>query len=151
MPHSVGADKDEASDFKRVIRSHSPIPRNSRPFAGAIARAAGRPAETPCNNAYLTGTGLHPGRSTTLHSGIGDARFTLICPMSDNPSGAVFTRLVEGRTVKLTFVISVVALVLIAGTTTICLSGAVTDRTTEYGSARATFDPMFSHHPKICR
>ncbi|RQS03294.1 hypothetical protein DIE02_20865 [Burkholderia sp. Bp8991] len=58
---------------------------------------------------------------------------------------------IEARTVKLTFAISVVALVLIAGTTTICLSGAVTDRTTEYGSARATFDQMFSSHQKICR
>jgi hypothetical protein len=53
--------------------------------------------------------------------------------------------------VKLTFAISVVALVLIAGTTTICLSGAVTDRTTEYGSARATFDQIFSSHQKVCR
>lgn len=67
------------------------------------------------------------------------------------PPGAVFTLVFEGSTVKLTFAISVVALVLIAGTTTICLSGAVTDRTTEYGSARATFDQMFSSHQKICR
>ncbi len=52
---------------------------------------------------------------------------------------------------KLTFAISVVALVLMAGTTTICLSGAVTDRTTEYGSARATFEQIFSVHPKVCR
>ncbi|AIO31988.1 hypothetical protein NUV26_11030 [Burkholderia pseudomultivorans] len=52
---------------------------------------------------------------------------------------------------KLTFAISVVALVLIAGTTTICLSGAVTDRTTEYGGALATFDHAFSSHQKICR
>ncbi|MDY7803229.1 hypothetical protein [Burkholderia stagnalis] len=52
---------------------------------------------------------------------------------------------------KLTFAISVVALVLVAGTTTICLSGAVNDRTTEYGSARATFDQIFSPHQKICR
>ncbi|WP_179298497.1 hypothetical protein [Burkholderia ubonensis] len=52
---------------------------------------------------------------------------------------------------KLTLAISVVALVLIAGTTTICLSGAVTDRTTEYGSVQATLDQMFSSHPKICR
>ncbi|WP_414443992.1 hypothetical protein AB4851_32315 [Burkholderia sp. 22PA0099] len=52
---------------------------------------------------------------------------------------------------KLTFVISVVALVLVAGTTTICMSGAVTDRTTEYGSARATFEPTFSAHSKVCR
>ncbi|ABM52003.1 hypothetical protein V4E86_10710 [Burkholderia pseudomallei] len=52
---------------------------------------------------------------------------------------------------KLTFAISAVALVLIAGTTTICLSGAVTERTTEYGGARATFDQLFSSHSKICR
>ncbi len=36
---------------------------------------------------------------------------------------------------KLTFAIALVGLVLIAGTTTICMSGAVTDRTTEYGFA----------------
>ncbi|QPS36092.1 hypothetical protein [Burkholderia oklahomensis] len=52
---------------------------------------------------------------------------------------------------KLTFAISAVALILIAGTTTICLSGAVTERTTEYGSVRATFDQLFSSHSKICR
>lgn len=52
---------------------------------------------------------------------------------------------------KLTFAISVVALVLIAGTTTICLSGAVNDHTTEYGGARATFDQLFSLHQKTCR
>ncbi|MCA8223059.1 hypothetical protein [Burkholderia sp. BC1] len=52
---------------------------------------------------------------------------------------------------KLTFAISAVALVLIAGTTTICLSGAVTDRTTEYGSVRATFDQLFSVHRTVCR
>ncbi len=57
----------------------------------------------------------------------------------------------EGSTVKLTFAISVVALVLAAGTTTICLSGAVTDRNTEYGSARATFEHLFSAHSKVCR
>ncbi|ACR27825.1 hypothetical protein [Burkholderia glumae] len=52
---------------------------------------------------------------------------------------------------KLTFAISVVALVLAAGTTTICLSGAVTDRTTEYGGAQATFEHLFSAHSKVCR
>ncbi len=57
----------------------------------------------------------------------------------------------RGSTVKLTFAISAVALILIAGTTTICLSGAVTERTTEYGSVRATFDQLFSSHSKICR
>jgi len=38
---------------------------------------------------------------------------------------------------KLTFAVALVGLVLIAGTTTICMSGAVNDRTTEYGFARA--------------
>ena len=42
---------------------------------------------------------------------------------------------------KLTFAISVVALVLIAGTTTICMSGAVTENTTEYGVVHATITP----------
>ncbi|WP_199189375.1 hypothetical protein [Trinickia dabaoshanensis] len=52
---------------------------------------------------------------------------------------------------KLTFAIAVVALVLVAGTTTICLSGAVTDCTTEYGGAHAAFDSLFTPHPKACR
>lgn len=52
---------------------------------------------------------------------------------------------------KLTFAIAVVALVLIAGTTTICLSGAVTDCTTEYGGAHAAMDSLFTPHPKACR
>ena len=53
---------------------------------------------------------------------------------------------------KLTFAISMVALVLIAGTTTICLSGVVTDRTTEYGGARAAFEQLFNpHHAATCR
>ena len=43
---------------------------------------------------------------------------------------------------KLTFAISVVALVLVAGTTTICMSGAVNDHTTEQ---------LFNPHLKICR
>ena len=47
---------------------------------------------------------------------------------------------------KLTFAIAVVALVLIAGTTTICMSGAVTDCTTEYGGVSATFDQFFNPH-----
>ncbi|WP_217105545.1 hypothetical protein, partial [Burkholderia multivorans] len=74
-----------------------------------------------------------------------------LAPAARSPPGAIFTRLFEGSTVKLTFAISVVALVLIAGTTTICLSGAVTDRTTEYGSVRATFDQLFSVHRTVCR
>jgi hypothetical protein len=53
--------------------------------------------------------------------------------------------------VKLAFAIAVVTLVLIAGTTTICLSGAVTDMTTEYGVVHATFEQLFNPHPKICR
>jgi hypothetical protein len=54
--------------------------------------------------------------------------------------------------VKLTFAIGVVALVLIAGTTTICMSGAVTDTTTEYGAVHATFEQLFTpDHSKIYR
>ncbi|WP_174769948.1 hypothetical protein [Paraburkholderia hayleyella] len=52
---------------------------------------------------------------------------------------------------KLTFAISLVALVLVAGTTTICLSGAVSETTTEYGSALAAMKPLFSAHPQVCR
>jgi hypothetical protein len=54
-------------------------------------------------------------------------------------------------TMKLTFAIAVVALVLIAGTATICLSGAVTERTLEYGGVHATFEALFSPNPKIYR
>ena len=52
---------------------------------------------------------------------------------------------------KLTFAIGVVALVLIAGTTTICMSGAVNDHTTEYGAVHATMEELFNPHLKICR
>ncbi|MCC8401342.1 hypothetical protein LJ655_05430 [Paraburkholderia sp. MMS20-SJTN17] len=52
---------------------------------------------------------------------------------------------------KLTFAIGVVALVLIGGTTTICMSGAVNDHTTEYGGARATMEQFLNPHLKICR
>ncbi len=52
---------------------------------------------------------------------------------------------------RLTFAISVIALVLVAGTTTICMSGAVTARTTEYGSARATFEHLFNVRSTVCR
>jgi hypothetical protein len=45
----------------------------------------------------------------------------------------------------------VVALVLIAGTATICLSGAFTDRTLEYGGVHATFEALFNPHPKVYR
>jgi hypothetical protein len=52
---------------------------------------------------------------------------------------------------KLTFAIAVVALVLVAGTTTICVSGAVTDRTTEYGGVHAAMEHYFSPNLKVCR
>jgi hypothetical protein len=52
---------------------------------------------------------------------------------------------------KLTFAIAVVALVLVAGTTTICASGAVSDRTTEYGSVQAAVESYFNPDLKICR
>ncbi|WP_293036992.1 hypothetical protein [Paraburkholderia sp.] len=52
---------------------------------------------------------------------------------------------------KLTFATAVVALVLIAGTTTICMSGAVTDNTTEYGAIHATMDALFNSHAQVCR
>jgi hypothetical protein len=63
----------------------------------------------------------------------------------------------EGSTVKLTLAIAVVALVLVAGTTTICMSGAVNDETTEYGGVHATIEqfvnpqPFKPRHLKICR
>ncbi|EKS68719.1 MULTISPECIES: hypothetical protein [Caballeronia] len=52
---------------------------------------------------------------------------------------------------KLTFAIAVVALVLVAGTTTICMSGVVTERTTEYGGVHATIESYFNPNEKICR
>ncbi|WP_180970423.1 hypothetical protein [Burkholderia sp. WAC0059] len=52
---------------------------------------------------------------------------------------------------KLTLAISAVALVLIAGTTTICMSGAVNYNTTEYGAVHATIESLFSPHAKVCR
>ncbi len=52
---------------------------------------------------------------------------------------------------KLTFAIAAVALVLVAGTTTICMSGAVNENTTEYGSVHATFEQFFTPHPQVCR
>ena len=52
---------------------------------------------------------------------------------------------------KLTFAIAVVALVLIAGTTTICMSGAVTEKTIEYGAMHATMESLFNPHAKVCR
>jgi hypothetical protein len=57
----------------------------------------------------------------------------------------------QGSAMKLTFAIAVVGLVLIAGTTTICMSGAVTDRTMEYGFARATVGHWLNPHAATCR
>jgi hypothetical protein len=57
----------------------------------------------------------------------------------------------QRSTVKLTLAIAVVALVLVAGTTTICLSGALTDCMTEYGGAHATIDSLFNPHLTACR
>ncbi|MDR5803045.1 hypothetical protein [Caballeronia sp. LZ001] len=52
---------------------------------------------------------------------------------------------------KLTFAIAVVALVLVAGTTTICMSGAVTARNTEYGGVHATIENYFNPNLPVCR
>jgi hypothetical protein len=57
---------------------------------------------------------------------------------------------IRGSTVKLTFAIAAVALVLIAGTTTICMSGAVTENTTEYGGIHATMEALFTPHGRVC-
>jgi len=59
-----------------------------------------------------------------------------------------FTR--QGRTMKLTFAVALVGLVLIAGTTTICMSGAVTARTTEYGFARAIVNHWLGSDSTTC-
>jgi hypothetical protein len=64
---------------------------------------------------------------------------------------AVSVEISGGSAVKLTFAIAVVALVLIAGTTTICMSGAVTDNTIEYGGVHATMEAFFNPHVKVCR
>jgi hypothetical protein len=53
--------------------------------------------------------------------------------------------------VKLTFAVALVGLVLIAGTTTICMSGAVTERTTEYGFARAIVSHWLGSSSATCR
>ncbi|MEZ2353580.1 hypothetical protein [Caballeronia sp. RCC_10] len=52
---------------------------------------------------------------------------------------------------KLTFAVAVVALVLTAGTTTICLSGALTARNTEYGGVHATLEEFFTPSQKTYR
>jgi len=51
---------------------------------------------------------------------------------------------------KLTFAVALVGLVLIAGTTTICMSGAVTARTTEYGFARAIVNHWLGSDSTTC-
>ncbi|SAL73443.1 hypothetical protein AWB67_04442 [Caballeronia terrestris] len=60
-------------------------------------------------------------------------------------------RPLPGGTMKLTFAIAVVALVLVAGTTTICMSGTITARNTEYGGIHATVEQLFNPDPKFCR
>ncbi|MGI4903085.1 MAG: hypothetical protein ACRYG5_15690 [Janthinobacterium lividum] len=52
---------------------------------------------------------------------------------------------------RLTFAIAVVALILVAGTTTICMSGAMTERTLEYGGARATIGHWLNGSSRVCR
>jgi hypothetical protein len=52
---------------------------------------------------------------------------------------------------KLTLAIAVIALVLVGGTTTICMSGAVTERTVEYGGISATMDNFFNPGMKACK
>jgi hypothetical protein len=54
-------------------------------------------------------------------------------------------------TVKLTFAIAAVAFVVIAGTTTICMSGAVTESTTEYGGVHTAIEQLFSPHLQVFR
>ncbi|MGF7191109.1 hypothetical protein JOE11_004164 [Robbsia andropogonis] len=48
---------------------------------------------------------------------------------------------------KLTFAIVFILSVLIAGTTTICLSGAVSARTSEYGTAKALTRDWLNPYP----
>jgi hypothetical protein len=57
---------------------------------------------------------------------------------------------VSARAMKLTFAIGVVAVVLIAGTTAICMSGAVTESTIEYGGVHATLESLFNPHQTVC-
>jgi hypothetical protein len=55
---------------------------------------------------------------------------------------------------KLTFAVAFILAILVAGTTTICMSGVVTARTSEYGSARAITGDLFNlPHSKnrLCR
>jgi len=56
---------------------------------------------------------------------------------------------------KLTFAVAFILALLVAGTTTICLSGVVTARTSEYGSARAfagdLLNPAPHHLCRFCR
>ena len=59
--------------------------------------------------------------------------------------------MLQGVPMKLTFAIAIVALVLVGGTTTICMSGAVNEHTTEYGGVSATMEHFFSPSLKVCR
>lgn len=52
---------------------------------------------------------------------------------------------------KLTFVIAVVAVVLIAGTITLCVSGVINESTTEYGSIHAMFESFFNPYRTVCQ
>jgi hypothetical protein len=54
---------------------------------------------------------------------------------------------------KLTFAVAFILAILIAGTTTICMSGVVTARTSEYGSARAVTGDLFNLRQtgRVCR
>jgi hypothetical protein len=91
--------------------------------------------------------------SPKLQRSISKGTLTLACLklLRHRPSRRFRIAFSWGSNVKLTFAISVVALVLIAGTTTICMSGAVTDRTTEYGSVHATIEQYFNPHLKAFR
>ena len=115
-----------------------------------------RAPETRRYNDYLAATtsGLSAILdSPKLRASISKGTLTLTRPklLRHRPSRRFRIAFSWGSTVKLTFAISVVALVLIAGTTTICMSGAVTDRTTEYGSVHATIEQFFNPHLKVCR
>ena len=48
---------------------------------------------------------------------------------------------------KLTFAVVFILTILVAGTTTICLSGAVSARTSEYGTAKALTRDWLSPYP----
>lgn len=48
---------------------------------------------------------------------------------------------------KLPFVVTLILVIVTAGTITICLSGAVTPRNSEYGSVRAVFHQYLGSSP----